>query len=77
MNVQWHTIIIATFIVSMTVYAVSANTETGGWIYVIMLLLAASLFLKNFTSELIQISSAWGGNVFPPERAPGQNTGPF
>ena len=70
---QWHTVLIATFVVGMSVYLIANWHDTGGWVYVIILLLAATLVWPNFSSELMGLR----GNTSPPSRAPGQTTGPY
>jgi len=68
---NWATVAVSTFIVSLTVFIVASNNDTAGWIYVLILLLSISLLAPNFSKELgyfgpPPISGGSGGNYLVP-----------
>lgn len=79
-------LVLAVFIVGLTVYFVQQNSDEYAWLYVLILLMGIMLWAKNttdgtsFVQELVLISP-WGGGgagtTKPPTRAPGTTTGPF
>lgn len=65
----WHTVLISSFIVGITVYIISDISDSGGWVYVLILLLGASLVWPGFTAQLNTLS---GNTSAPEKRGPGQ-----
>lgn len=61
---QWHTVLISAFVVGITVYVVSDISESGGWVYVLILLLGASLIWPGFSGQL----NSLGGNTGAPTK---------
>ena len=70
----WHTVLIAAFIVSMTIYVVADRDDTAGWIYVLILLLGITIAFPGFREGLALFNAK---NNPLPQRQPGQTTGPF
>lgn len=66
---QWHTVLIAAFIVSITIVVLSNYSNSAGWVYVFILLLAAMLVWPGFTEQLQTLN---GNTAAPQQKRPGQ-----
>lgn len=66
----WHTILIATFVVSITIYLVSDWDDRAGWIYVLILVLAATVVMPNFSQQFPTLFGNTGAPTPPPSGGP-------